>query len=227
MRAALSLFLLIATPAALLAQAPSTTAAPAPEPFDIVIINGHIIDGTGSPWYSGEVGIRAGRIAAIGNCDGRASRPSTPRQGRRSRLHRHARPVRADHARRSAAALQDLPGHHHRNHGRRRVGRAAECRHDRGRSRRLRAPAASRPTGTPCANISPGSRSQGMGINLASYVGATSVRRMVLGDADVQPTPRPAGADAGAGRARPCGMARWACRPRCNMRRRPMPRQRN
>ena len=31
---------------------------------------------------------------------------------------------------------------------------------------------------------------QGMGINLARYVGATSVRRMVLGDADVQPTPR-------------------------------------
>src|SRR5580704_8701838 len=30
---------------------------------------------------------------------------------------------------------------------------------------------------------------QGMGINLASYVGATTVRRMVLGDADVQPTP--------------------------------------
>ena len=30
---------------------------------------------------------------------------------------------------------------------------------------------------------------QGMGINLASFVGATQVRRMVLGDADVQPTP--------------------------------------
>jgi N-acyl-D-amino-acid deacylase len=30
---------------------------------------------------------------------------------------------------------------------------------------------------------------QGIGINLASYVGATQVRRMVLGDADVQPTP--------------------------------------
>ncbi len=27
-----------------------------------------------------------------------------------------------------------------------------------------------------------------MGINLASYVGATQVRRMVLGDDDVQPT---------------------------------------
>src|ERR1700688_5169544 len=34
--------------------------------FDVVIINGHIIDGTGSPWYSGDVGIRDGRIAAIG-----------------------------------------------------------------------------------------------------------------------------------------------------------------
>src|ERR1700681_4939302 len=36
-------------------------------PFDIVIVNGHIIDGTGSPWYSGDVGIRDGRIVAIGN----------------------------------------------------------------------------------------------------------------------------------------------------------------
>jgi len=30
---------------------------------------------------------------------------------------------------------------------------------------------------------------QGMGINLGTYVGATQVRRMVLGDADAQPTP--------------------------------------
>src|ERR1700690_2581703 len=35
--------------------------------FDIVITNGHIIDGTGSPWYSGDLGVRDGRIAAIGN----------------------------------------------------------------------------------------------------------------------------------------------------------------
>src|SRR5579872_1105262 len=36
-------------------------------PFDVVIRNGHIIDGTGSPWYAGDIGIREGRIAAIGN----------------------------------------------------------------------------------------------------------------------------------------------------------------
>src|SRR6202008_1130710 len=42
-------------------------AAQAPPAFDLVITNGHIIDGTGSPWYSGDVGIRDGKIAAIGN----------------------------------------------------------------------------------------------------------------------------------------------------------------
>jgi len=35
--------------------------------FDIVITNGRIIDGTGSPWYSGDIGIRNGKIVFIGN----------------------------------------------------------------------------------------------------------------------------------------------------------------
>jgi dihydroorotase/N-acyl-D-amino-acid deacylase len=35
--------------------------------FDVLIRNGHVIDGTGSPWYAGDIGIRAGRIAAIGD----------------------------------------------------------------------------------------------------------------------------------------------------------------
>ena len=34
--------------------------------YDIVIRNGHIIDGTGSPWYSADVAIKDGRIAALG-----------------------------------------------------------------------------------------------------------------------------------------------------------------
>jgi len=42
--------------------APSQSAAP----FDLIIRNGHIIDGTGSPWYAGDVGVRDGHIAAIG-----------------------------------------------------------------------------------------------------------------------------------------------------------------
>jgi len=35
--------------------------------FDVIIRNGRIIDGTGSPWYAGDVGIRNGRIAFIGS----------------------------------------------------------------------------------------------------------------------------------------------------------------
>ena len=38
----------------------------APPSFDILIRNGKILDGTGNPWYSGDVGIRGDRIVAIG-----------------------------------------------------------------------------------------------------------------------------------------------------------------
>ena len=35
--------------------------------FDVLIKNGHIIDGSGNPWVSGDIAIRGDRIAAIGN----------------------------------------------------------------------------------------------------------------------------------------------------------------
>src|SRR4051812_46695656 len=34
-------------------------------PFDVVISNGRIVDGTGNPWFYGDVGIRGDRIARI------------------------------------------------------------------------------------------------------------------------------------------------------------------
>ncbi|HZE44574.1 MAG TPA: D-aminoacylase [Steroidobacteraceae bacterium] len=66
-----------ATAAALMAAGawvPSSYAAGGE--YDLVIANGHIIDGTGSPWYAGDVAIMAGRIAAIGNLS-HASRKRT------------------------------------------------------------------------------------------------------------------------------------------------------
>jgi N-acyl-D-amino-acid deacylase len=41
--------------------------------YDLIIRNGHIIDGTGSPWYAADVGIRAGRIAALGGLENAAA----------------------------------------------------------------------------------------------------------------------------------------------------------
>jgi N-acyl-D-amino-acid deacylase len=35
--------------------------------FEVVIRNARVIDGTGNPWYRADVGVTAGRIAAIGN----------------------------------------------------------------------------------------------------------------------------------------------------------------
>ena len=40
--------------------------------FDLKIVNGFIVDGTGTPGYEGEVGIREGRVAAVGEAPGRA-----------------------------------------------------------------------------------------------------------------------------------------------------------
>jgi N-acyl-D-amino-acid deacylase len=45
----------------------SLMAASATPDYDVIIKNGKIIDGSGNPWVSGDVGIRGDRIAAIGN----------------------------------------------------------------------------------------------------------------------------------------------------------------
>jgi len=43
--------------------------------YDLVLRNGHLIDGTGSPWYAADVAVKDGRIAAIGNlADAKATR---------------------------------------------------------------------------------------------------------------------------------------------------------
>lgn len=43
----------------------AATAATATGPFDVVIVNGRVVDGTGNPWYYADVAIRGDRIAAI------------------------------------------------------------------------------------------------------------------------------------------------------------------
>src|SRR5580700_2395456 len=119
--------------------------------FDLVITNGHIIDGTGSPWYSGDVGIREGKVAAIGNLAA----------ARRKRTIDAAGKVVSIAPLNDAIIQADRPGYEH-------YRITPDWRTFRQYFARV--------------------EKQGMGINLASYVGATQVRSMVLGNDDKQPT---------------------------------------
>lgn len=44
-------------------------AAAATEKYDVVITGGRIVDGSGAPWFVTDVGVKAGKIAAIGRID--------------------------------------------------------------------------------------------------------------------------------------------------------------
>jgi dihydroorotase/N-acyl-D-amino-acid deacylase len=48
--------------------------AHAVEAYDIVIRDGKIVDGTGSPWYWGDIGVRDGKIVGIGSLETNAAR---------------------------------------------------------------------------------------------------------------------------------------------------------
>ena len=46
---------------------PSARTAPVPKTdYDLLIINGRIVDGAGNPWYRGSVGVKGDRIAYVG-----------------------------------------------------------------------------------------------------------------------------------------------------------------
>ena len=179
-RIALALFLIL-----------STLGVCADSPFDLVISNGHIVDGTGSPWYSGDVGIRDGRIAAIGNLSGAARKRTVDAKGK------VVAPGFIDMLGQSETTIlvdPRLPSKVYQ-------GITTEITGEGGSAAPLNdAIIANDRPGYEHYKINPDWRTfrqyfarlekQGMGINLASYVGATQVRRMVLGDADVQPTAR-------------------------------------
>jgi N-acyl-D-amino-acid deacylase len=49
--------------------------------FDVLIANGKIVDGTGNPWFYGDIGIRGDSIAAIGKLTGATARETIDARG--------------------------------------------------------------------------------------------------------------------------------------------------
>lgn len=158
--------------------------------FDLVITHGHIVDGTGSPWYSGDVGIRDGKIAAIGNLSSATRKRTIDAAGK------VIAPGFIDMLGQSELTIlvdPRLPSKIYQ-------GITSEVTGEGNSIAPLNdAIIQSDRSGYEHFKITPDWRTlrqyfarlekQGMGINLATYVGATQVRRIVLGDNDVQPTP--------------------------------------
>jgi N-acyl-D-aspartate/D-glutamate deacylase len=53
----------------------------AAEPYDLVIRNGRIVDGTGNPWFHGDLAVRGDRIEALGKVDQAAAKREIDAQG--------------------------------------------------------------------------------------------------------------------------------------------------
>src|SRR5437764_14514557 len=159
--------------------------------FDLVIAHGRIIDGTGSPWYSGDVGIRNGRIAAIGKRD---------RQSRVKTIDAHDRVVAPGfidmlgQSELSILVEPRLPSKIFQGVTTEITGEGDSVaplndsiiRAD----RKVYAHYGVTPDWRTLRQYFARLEKQGIGINFASYVGATSVRRMILGDEDRRPTPQ-------------------------------------
>jgi N-acyl-D-amino-acid deacylase len=166
----------------------STLAFAAQQPFDLVIAGGHIVDGTGSPWYSGDIGIRDGHIAAIGNLAASARQRTIDAHGNVvapgfiDMLGQSEMTILVD-PRVPSKIYQGITTEITGEGGSAGPLNDAIIQADRPAYEHYRITPDWRTLGQYFARL----EKQGLGINLASYVGATQVRRMVLGDADVQP----------------------------------------
>ena len=154
-----------------------------------MILNGRIIDGTGSPWYSADIGIRDGRIAAIGRLADAAAKQKIDAAGKivapgfidmlgQSELTVLVEPhlpskifqgitTELTGEGGSVAPLNDA------------IIKADKVDYDHFKLI---------PDWRTLAQYFARVEKQGLGINMAHLVGATQVRRMVLGDENKQPT---------------------------------------
>ena len=158
------------------------------QPYDVVIRNGHIVDGTGSPWYSGDIAIQGGRIATIGQLAAAQAKRSIDAHGL------VVAPGFVDMLGQSEFTIlvnPHLPSKIFQGITTEITGEGNSIaplndriiQADRATFEHLQI----KPDWTNFRQYFARLERQGMGINLASYIGATTVRRMVIGDDDRRP----------------------------------------
>ena len=171
---------LAALAAPLLGAAPETG-------YDLVLRGGRVVDGSGNPWFVADVGVRGGRVAAIGRLDEAAAARVLDARGLVVApgfidVHAH---VEASLPRRPTADNFVLDGVTTLVTGN--CGGS-----DRG----------------PAAASSASLRAGGISPNLATLIGHNSVRREAMGTEERDPTPEELAQHGGAGGARRCARAR-------------------
>jgi N-acyl-D-amino-acid deacylase len=158
--------------------------------YDVLIRNGHVVDGTGSPWYAADIAIRDGHIAAIGHLGAATAKQTIDAAGMT------VAPGFIDMLGQSEESIlvnPHLPSKIYQ-------GITTEITGEGGSAAPLTdAIRNADRAGYEHYKIDPSWNTfreffariekQGMGINMASYVGATQVRRAVIGDGDRAPTP--------------------------------------
>jgi N-acyl-D-aspartate/D-glutamate deacylase len=154
--------------------------------YDIVIRNGHIVDGTGSPWYSADIAIKDGRIAALGRLGHAAARRIIDAHGMM------VAPGFIDMLDQSGHTLL-VDGHAPSKifegvttlitgEGESVAPVNDEILHEEG--------AHDKPVWRTLTDYFKRLQSQGIAVNLGTYVGAATAREMVIGYGDHKPTPR-------------------------------------
>jgi N-acyl-D-amino-acid deacylase len=66
---------------ALAAPAVFLALAPAEAPYDLLLTGGRVVDGTSAPWFVADVGVRDGRIVAVGALSGHAAKRTVDASG--------------------------------------------------------------------------------------------------------------------------------------------------
>ena len=158
--------------------------------YDLIIKDGHIMDGTGSPWYAADLAVKDGRIAAIGDLSKAQAKRVIDAHGLL------VTPGFIDMLGQSETTIlvdPRLPSKIYQGITTEITGEGESIAPLDEEMIKENQPSYDHYHVTPdwrtLTQYFARLKKQGMGINLGTYIGAASVREMVLGYADKTPTP--------------------------------------